>query len=106
MRRRGRRAPTSDPIGLFGKQNGETLGEGGLTSCDEVGRLHASASAVAEDECSARILRGVHVGTCGPMRCVDLDDFHVGDCADRIAGAGHLTPRRTLSVDGHVLPFG
>ena len=79
---RRRRTATGDAIRLLDERNGDVLLQRHVSRRDEVGRAHAAASAVAEDECSSRICRGVHVGARKAVWRVDLDHWHPGDCGE------------------------
>lgn len=84
-----RRAPaTRDTVGLLDEGHAETFRKGHARHSRQVRGSHTSAGAVTEDQCAARLSRGMHVGSRQAMRRVDIECGHARDaCTDEFPSA-------------------
>ena len=80
LRRRGRASPRH-AIGLLDEDDADALRVCGLPRGDEVGRLHAAAGAVTEDEQGTVVVRALHVGASGTVRRLDVQRRRHGSLA-------------------------
>ena len=73
LRRRRRRAPSRDPVGLLHERDGDVDGERSGRGGDEIRRRHPSPGPVPEHERRARLGGRVQVGSRGAVRGVELE---------------------------------